>query len=51
MAAAGSPPWLWMKASDRSQAAVLNDNLEDDFRHRYPGFRPTNYDQVRSEAA
>jgi Transposase len=33
------------------RTAVLNDNLEDDFRHRYPGFRPTNDDQVRSEAA
>jgi hypothetical protein len=31
--------------------AVLNDNLEDAFRHRYPGFRPTNNDQVLSEAA
>jgi hypothetical protein len=31
--------------------AVLNDNLEDAFRHRYPGFRPTNDDQVPSEAA
>jgi hypothetical protein len=30
--------------------AVLNDNLEDDFRHRHPGFRPTNDDRVRSEA-
>jgi hypothetical protein len=31
--------------------AVLNDNLEDAFRHRCPGFRPTNDDQVLSEAA
>ena len=31
--------------------AVLNDELEDVFRHRYPGFRPTNDDQVLSEAA
>ena len=31
--------------------AVLNDNLEDAFRHRYPGFRPTNDDQVPSETA
>jgi hypothetical protein len=30
---------------------VLNDNLEDAFRHRYPGFRPTNDHQVLSEAA
>jgi hypothetical protein len=29
---------------------VLNDKLEDAFRHRYPGFRPTNDDQVLSEA-
>ena len=33
------------------RTAVLNDNLEDAFRHRYPGFRPTNDDQVMSEAA
>jgi hypothetical protein len=33
------------------RAAVLNDNLEDAFRHRYPGFRPSNDDQVLSEAA
>jgi hypothetical protein len=26
--------------------AVLNDKLEDAFRHRYPGFRATNDDQV-----
>ena len=32
------------------RTAVLNDNLEDAFRHRYPGFRPTNEDQVLSEA-
>jgi hypothetical protein len=31
--------------------AVLNDVLEDAFRHRYPGFRPVNDDQVRSVAA
>jgi hypothetical protein len=31
--------------------AVLNDNLEDAVRHRYPGFRPTNDDQVLSEVA
>lgn len=31
--------------------AVLNDNLEDAFRRRYPDFRPTNDDQVLSEAA
>jgi hypothetical protein len=33
------------------RTAVLNDRLEDAFRHRYPGFRPTNDDQVLSEAA
>jgi Transposase len=33
------------------RTAVLNDNLEDAFRHRYPGFRPTNDHQVLSEAA
>jgi hypothetical protein len=33
------------------RTAVLNDNLEDAFRHRYPGFRSTNDDQVPSEAA
>jgi hypothetical protein len=32
------------------RTAVLNDKLEDAFRHRYPGFRP-NDDQVLSEAA
>ena len=31
--------------------AALNDKLEDAFRHRYPGFRPTYDDQVLSEAA
>jgi hypothetical protein len=31
--------------------AVLNDALEDAFRHRYPGFRSANDDQVRSVAA
>jgi hypothetical protein len=33
------------------RSAVLNDKLEDAFRHRYPGFRPTNDDQVVSEVA
>ena len=33
------------------RTAVLNDALEDAFRHRYPGFRPANDDQVRSVAA
>ena len=33
------------------RTAVLNDNLEKAFRHRYPGFPPTNEDQVLSEAA
>jgi hypothetical protein len=31
--------------------AVLNDNLEDAFRHRYSAFRPINDDQVPSETA
>ena len=31
--------------------AVLNDTLEDAFRHRYPGFRPANDDQVLSAIA
>jgi hypothetical protein len=33
------------------RTAVLNDALEDAFRHRYPGFRSANDDQVRSVAA
>ena len=33
------------------RTAVLNDALEDAFRHRYPGFRSDNDDQVRSVAA
>ena len=33
------------------RTAVLNDTLEDAFRHRYPGFRSANDDQVRSAAA
>jgi FixJ family two-component response regulator len=33
------------------RTAVLNDALEDAFRHRYPGFRCANDDQVRSVAA
>jgi hypothetical protein len=33
------------------RCAVLNDTLEDAFRHRYPGFRSANDDQVRSVAA
>jgi hypothetical protein len=28
------------------RTAVLNNTLEDAFRHRYPGFRPANDDQV-----
>jgi hypothetical protein len=34
-----------------ARTAVLNDTLEDAFRHRYSGFRPTNDDQFLSEAA
>jgi hypothetical protein len=30
---------------------VLNDTLEDAFRHRYPGFRSANDDQMLSKAA
>jgi hypothetical protein len=45
----------WNRTTVRSfldvRTAVLNDNLEDAFRHRYPGFRPTNDHQVLSEAA
>jgi hypothetical protein len=33
------------------RTAVLNDALEDAFRHRYPGFRSANDDQARSAAA
>ena len=33
------------------RCAVLNDTLEDAFRHRYPGFRAANDDQVLSKAA
>jgi hypothetical protein len=33
------------------RTSVLNDQLQDAFRHRDPGFRPTNDDQVLSEAA
>ena len=28
------------------RTAVLNDTLEDAFRHRYPGFRPVNDDEA-----
>jgi len=33
------------------RTAVLNDTLEDAFRHRYPGFRPANDDQRAITAA
>ena len=33
------------------RTAVLNDTLEDAFRHRYPGFRSANDDQALSAAA
>ena len=33
------------------RTAVLNDTLEDAFRHRYPGFRSANDDQVPSAVA
>jgi hypothetical protein len=34
-----------------ARTAVLNETLEDAFRHRYPGFRSANDDQARSAAA
>ncbi len=33
------------------RTAVLNDTLEDAFRHRYPGFRPANDDGATAAAA
>jgi len=33
------------------RTAVLNNTLEDAFRHRYPGFRPANDDEVTATAA
>jgi hypothetical protein len=33
------------------RTAVLNETLEDAFRHRYPGFRSVDDDQARSAAA
>ena len=33
------------------RTAVLNGTLEAAFRHRYPGFRPANDDQVLPAAA
>jgi hypothetical protein len=33
------------------RTAVLNETLEDAFRHRYPGFRPSQYEQAPSAAA
>ena len=33
------------------RTATLNDTLKDTFRHRYPGFRPANDDQVTATAA
>jgi hypothetical protein len=33
-------------ALPRSADAVLNDTLEDAFRHRYPGFRPANAEAI-----
>jgi hypothetical protein len=33
------------------RAAVLNDTLEDAFRHRYPGFRLTHDDEATAAAA
>jgi hypothetical protein len=33
------------------RTAVLNDTLEGAFRHRYPGFRPSNDDRRAATAA
>ncbi len=33
-----------------ARTAVLNDTLEDAFRSRYSGFRPTNDDEVTATA-
>jgi hypothetical protein len=33
------------------RTAVLNDTLEDAFRHRYPGFRPANDDETIARAS
>jgi hypothetical protein len=33
------------------RTAVLNDTLEDAFRHRHPGFRPANDDHKLTAAA
>jgi hypothetical protein len=33
------------------RTAALNDNLEEAYRHRYPGFRPFDEDQALSQAA
>src|SRR3984957_20551213 len=45
----------WNRATVQSfldvRTTVLNGTLEAAFRHCYPGFRPTNDDQVPSEAA
>jgi len=45
----------WSRASVQPfldvRTAVLNDTLEDAFRHRYPGFRPANDDQALPTAA
>jgi hypothetical protein len=39
----------WNRATVQSfldvRTTVLNDTLEDAFRHRYPGFRPANDDE------
>jgi transposase len=36
---------------DAINTAVLNETLEDGFRHRYLGFRPNNNEQAPSAAA
>jgi hypothetical protein len=45
----------WNRATVQSfldvRTAVLNNMLEDAFRHRYPGFRSADNDQALSAAA
>jgi hypothetical protein len=48
------PQMRWNRTTVHSfldvRTAVLNDKVEDAFRHHYQGFRPTNDDMVLSEA-
>ena len=45
----------WNRATVQSfldvRTTVVNDTLEDAFRHRYPGFRPANDDEELALAA